>query len=331
MSHSPGMPPPVGEPPPRPRVWRILDAALDRTVVGGFSKIGYAVRRRLPGWPTDPSPDALAGRHVLVTGATSGLGLQTARRCAELGATVHLVVRNAGRAQDVVAGLPGTARIWECDVSDLASVERFAAAYLAGGDPVDALVHNAGALPPRRTVSAQGHEMTMALHVLGPVLMTERLRPAMAERRTRVVFVTSGGMYTQALPVADPEYLEGDYAGAVAYARSKRTQVELLTVLAGRWAPDAVGVWATHPGWADTPGVTESLPRFGKVAGPILRDAVDGVDTTVWLLATHPAPPSGGLWHDRAERPTSMTPWTRASASDRDRMWQWVAQALDLS
>lgn len=307
-----------------------MDAVLDRSVVGGFTSIGYAVRRHLPGWPADPAPGALAGRHVLVTGASSGLGTQTALRCAQLGAHVHLVVRDAGRGETVASTLAGPATVWECDVADLDSVERFAAAYLAGGHPVDAIVHNAGALPAQRQTSPQGHELTMALHVLGPVLMTELLRPAAAGRSARVVLVTSGGMYTQPLPVDDPEYLDGDYRGTVAYARSKRTQVEVLPTLTRRWAPDGMAVWATHPGWAATPGVRDSLPRFGRITGPVLRDAAAGADTTVWLLAVSPRPPGGGLWHDRAERHTHLVPWTKSSVGDRERMWRWVAQAARL-
>ncbi len=216
---------------------RALDTVLDRTVVPGFTRVGYAVRRRLPTWPADPRPGVLAGRHVAVTGASSGLGRRTALDLAALGATVHLVVRDAGRggrvATEVEAavGREGAARVWCCDVSDLDSVRAFCAAFLASGLPLRALVHNAGALPQTRTTSAQGHEMTMALHVLGPVLMTELLLPALSADAGRVVFVTSGGMYTQALPVDDPDFERGEYTGAVAYARSKRGQVELLPVL----------------------------------------------------------------------------------------------------
>lgn len=83
----------------------VLDTALDRTVVPGFSAIGYAVRRRLPTWPPDPVPRALAGAHVAVTGATSGLGHATARQLGALGAHVHLIVRDAERAEEVAAGL----------------------------------------------------------------------------------------------------------------------------------------------------------------------------------------------------------------------------------
>jgi NAD(P)-dependent dehydrogenase (short-subunit alcohol dehydrogenase family) len=314
------------------RAAALLDTALDRSVVLGFSRIGLAARSRLPGWPTDPPPDALKGRDVAVTGATSGLGLATALGVAELGARVHLVVRDPAKAKSVIATIAArtptaVVEVHRCDVGDLDDVRRFAAGFLAAGQPLDVLVHNAGVMPPRRSESAQGHELSMAVHVLGPVLMTDLLRPALtvgAADQARVIMVTSGGMYAQKLRADDPEFLSGDYSPTTAYARSKRAQIELLPVLDRRWAASGAGVWATHPGWADTPGITESLPTFGKVARPILRDAEGGIDTTVWLAAVEPAPPSGGLWHDRRARPTHYRRSTRTSPADTQRMWAWV-------
>lgn len=306
-----------------------LDAALDRTVLPGFSVIGYALRRRLPTWPADPAPDALTGAHVAVTGATSGLGHATARQLSALGAHVHLIVRDAGKAEVVAGGLGGPASVWVCDLSDLDSVRRCAAEIGAAAPPITGLVHNAGALPPARAESAQGHEMTMAIHVLGPVLMTELLKPLLSAQRARVVFVTSGGMYTQPLPVDDPDYTRGRYSGSTAYARSKRTQVELLPVLAERWAGLRVNVM--HPGWAGTPGVTQSLPTFNRLMGPILRDADAGADTTTWLLASEPPPPTGGLWMDRRQRPTTILGRNAPTSEQRQRMWEWVADTVGIS
>ncbi|KAB7745689.1 SDR family NAD(P)-dependent oxidoreductase [Nostocoides sp. F2B08] len=305
-----------------------LDTALDRTVVPGFSTIGYAVRRRLPTWPADPAQDALRGRHIAVTGATSGLGHATVRQLSGLGAHTHLVVRSRPKAEEVAAELPGPSTIWDCDLSDLDSVRRFAREITAAAPPLAGLVHNAGALPATRTESAQGHELTMALHVLGPVLMTELLQPLLAAQQARVVFVTSGGMYAQGLPVRNPDYERGTYTGTNAYARSKRTQVELLPILAERWAP--VRVYAMHPGWAETPGVTEQLPTFDKVMGPILRDADGGADTTTWLLASETAPAPGGLWMDRRERPTAYLGRNAPTEDERTRMWEWVVEATGL-
>ncbi len=310
---------------------RVLDCVLDRTVVPGYTRLGYAVRRQLPTWPADPRPGVLAGRHVAVTGATSGLGRRTALDLAALGATVHLVVRDADRGSLVAAevsaatGRAGAARVWVCDVSDLDSVRAFCAAFLASGLSLRALVHNAGALPATRMTSVQGHETTMALHVLGPVLMTELLLPALTPESGRVVLVTSGGMYTQALPVHDPDFESGDFTGAVAYARSKRGQVELLPVLARRWAAADVSVHATHPGWAGTPGLASSLPRFAATLRPLLRSEAAGVDTTTWLVAAEPAPASGWLWHDRRVRPSSVLARTRPTEGERDAFWAWVA------
>ena len=313
-----------------PTFARLVDTLMDRTVAPGYTRLGPAVRRRLSTWPDDPAPDALAGRRALVTGASSGLGAATAEGLAALGAEVVLVVRDTDKGAKVVRDIQGRlplARfdVQRCDLADLDDVRRFAT---SSTDHVDVLVHNAGAMPPTRTESPQGHEMTMALHVLSPVLMTELMGERL--RDGRVVMVTSGGMYTQRLRDDDPEFLTGEYSGTTAYARSKRAQIELLPILQRRWQPLGVDVHATHPGWADTPGVAESLPTFRKLTGPLLRDAAGGAETTVWISATEPPPEGGRLWHDRQPRPTLLLRRTRTGDAERDRMWAWVSEQLGL-
>jgi dehydrogenase/reductase SDR family protein 12 len=310
-----------------------VDTALDRTVVPGYTRAGYWLRsRRWPG--DDPRPDALRGRTAIVTGASSGLGKATAAGLARLGASVRLVVRDVGRAESAAAEIrrdvPGAElEVDCCDVSDLDDIARYASERPP--DKLDVLVHNAGVLPPRRTVTAQGHELTLATHVLGPLLLTERLRPALADAGGRVVLVASGGMYTQPLPAEDPEYLCGGYRGATAYARTKRIQVALTPLLASRLRSDGIGVYAMHPGWSDTPGLTSSLPLFAKLTRPLLRPPGEGADTAVWLAATEPAPPAGGFWHDRRMRPAHYLRRTRETEADRLQVWDYCLTAAGLA
>lgn len=312
------------------RLSRAADTAMDRLVVLGYTRIGHAVRRRLPGWPADPAPGALAGRHVAITGATSGLGEATARGLQDLGAHVHLVVRDTDKGERVAAALPAPEKVtvWRCDVADLDSVRAFTTALLAQVPRLDGLVHNAGALPAARTESPQGHELTMALHVLGPVAMTDALLPVLSPGAP-VILVTSGGMYAQRLRADDPDYHQQPYSGSTAYARSKRAQVELLPLLQRRWAGDGghgPSVHAAHPGWADSPGLTSSLPRFARVTAPILRSPEAGADTVVWLLA-RPGQHGGQLWHDRRPRPTHLVRRTRVERAEAARLWRWVIKA----
>jgi NAD(P)-dependent dehydrogenase (short-subunit alcohol dehydrogenase family) len=309
---------------------RLVDTALDRSVVLGFSAVGPAVRRRLPGWPADPAPGSLRGQVAAVTGATSGLGLATARGLLELGAAVRLVVRDEAKGRrvrdELFAAVPGSEIVVDrCDLGDLDDVRALGERLAGELGRLDVLVHNAGAMPGTRTESPQGHELTMSLHVLAPVLLTELLAPVLVDG-ARVLFVTSGGMYGQRLVEDDLEYERGDYSPTTAYARSKRVQVELLPLLQRRWP--SLSVYATHPGWADTPGVQTSLPRFRAVMRPVLRDADGGAETTVWLAATQPAPDGGTLWHDRRQRPFHLLPTTRPREGAVDATWAWVrAQA----
>ncbi|WP_343598812.1 SDR family NAD(P)-dependent oxidoreductase [Mycobacterium sp.] len=313
----------------------LVDTVLDRAVVPGYTRVGYRLRRS--GWAdADPRPDALRGRTALVTGANRGLGRAIAAGLARLGATVVMTVRDRqrgeqAREQMVAADPDADLRVEVCDMADLAAVRAFAA-DLGGRVPgLDVLVHNAGLLPAARTETADGHEITLATHVLGPVLLTERLLPVLAQSPdSRVIFVSSGGMYTQQLPTRDPEYLRGPYRGAVAYARTKRMQVALTPLLAQRWAPQHVSVYCMHPGWADTPGVAESLPVFRLLTGPLLRSPQEGADTAIWLAATQPAPPAGRFFHDRRPRPEHYLPLTRESPRDRDLLWGYCAHVVGI-
>jgi NAD(P)-dependent dehydrogenase (short-subunit alcohol dehydrogenase family) len=321
----------------RPLLTRAVDAVMDRSLVLGYTTIGLAVRRTLPGWPADPLPRSLEGRHVLVTGASSGLGTATVEGLVAYGAVVHMLVRDEAKgtavAERIRATHPGAeVRLWRCDVADLDDVRRFAADFAGEVPDLRAIVHNAGVMPPTRTESPQGHELSMAVHLVGPVVMTEALRGPLAAGSSggRVVLVSSGGMYGQPLRADDPGYTTGDYSPTTSYARSKRWQVEMAPLLGERWAADGTTVATMHPGWADTPGVQESLPTFRRITRPVLRDDAQGADTSVWLTAVEPAPPTGRFWHDRVERPTHLLPTTRASEGDRTRAWAWLREAAGL-
>ncbi|MGA9748499.1 MAG: SDR family NAD(P)-dependent oxidoreductase [Nocardioides sp.] len=316
------------------RLRPFVDNVLDRTVVPGYTTLGFRVRRTW--WPDDdPRPGALAGKRALVTGAGSGLGQETALGLARLGAAVHLLVRDETKgqvaAEAIAAVVPDAELHVEVgDMSDLSVVRSVATDLVARLSRLDVLVHNAGTLPAERTTSADGHELTVAVHVLGPVLMTDLLRPVLAGHDARVVLVSSGGMYTQRLPVHDPDYLRGEYRGATAYARSKRMQVALAPLMWERWRGDGIGVHVMHPGWAATPGITSSLPLFSKVTGPLLRDGAAGADTVLWLAATAPAPAGGRFWHDRVARPPHYRKATRETPGDREQVWEWVLGAAGL-
>lgn len=312
---------------------RTLDVLADRSVLLGYSRLGFRLRRRcLP--QHDPPPGALAGATAVVTGANSGLGQATTLGLARLGATVLMLVRDESRGQRARAAILREApeaelELHRCDVADLADVDR-CARELAERPRIDILVHNAGVLPAQRTETAQGHELTLATHVLGPMRLTERLRPALAAGAdARVIWMSSGGMYTQPIP-DDPEYRTGRYRGAVAYSRTKRLQVAFTGLLAQRYRAEGIGVHAMHPGWADTPGVAASLPGFRRATRRLLRTSAEGADTAVWLAATSPAPATGRFWHDRTPRPTHY-PSSRRDDPDRlRRAWQSCAHAAGI-
>ena len=193
---------------------------------------------------------------------------------------------------------------------------------------LDVLVDNAGAIFPTRRESPDGIEATLALLVVGPFALESgllpllRAHPGLARDRRDL-----GRDVHPAAAARRPRALAGGaYDGPRAYARAKRAQVALMREWARR-QPRRVAFAAMHPGWADTPGLAESLPGFHRVMRPLLRTPAEGADTIVWL-ATHPDPRRDR----RAPLPRPPVATVRPGAVDatrraaRRRLWIEVAR-----
>jgi len=310
-----------------------VDAALEWSIGGSFTRVGSAVRRRLDHWESLEGTD-LTGRVIVITGATSGLGLEAARSFARMGATLTLIGRNPSKLASTCAELrasTGNTHIHElvADTGDLAALQRAATQLRVLYPQIHVLIHNAGALDDVRNESPEGTELTVASQVVGPVLLTELLLPALrAAKGARVLWVSSGGMYSEPLSVAKLEMTPADYDGVKAYARAKRAQVTLTELYAERLRADGIVVHAMHPGWADTPGVARSLPMFRRVVGPLLRTPAEGADTLVWLAVndSEVLAESGLFWLDRRPRPIHRFAHTRRSDTpeERAKLLAWV-------
>jgi NAD(P)-dependent dehydrogenase (short-subunit alcohol dehydrogenase family) len=304
----------------------LLTPAVDPLIPLSFGAPGFAIRS-LAFEPRDLDVD-LSRRRIVLTGATAGLGFEAALALADLGAELELVCRDETRGEHVAQRIREATgnervRITLADVSSLAAV-RDAALALASR-PVDALIHNAGLLPASRLETEDGLELTFATHVAGPFLLTRLLRPALAAAGgARVVWVSSGGMYSRRLDLADYNWeRRRPYDGVVAYAETKRAQVVLAEMWADELGGDGIVVNSMHPGWADTPGVQSSIPRFRRVTRAILRTPAQGADTIVWLAASDAAGElTGEFVFDRKPRLKHLLPTTRESDADRGALWR---------
>jgi NAD(P)-dependent dehydrogenase (short-subunit alcohol dehydrogenase family) len=308
-------------------LFRTFDALLDKTVVLSYTRLGYALRQGA--WDATDVDVDITGQVCLVTGATSGLGLATAESLARLGATVYMLGRSEGKGRWAREGIVrrvgnDSVHLEHADLSSLASVREFGARFLEREDRLDVLINNAGVLLSEREQSADGFELSFATNVLGPFLLTGLLIPLLeAGAPSRIINVSSGGMYTQKLDVEDLQFERQPFNGVTAYAQAKRAQVILTELWAEKLAGSGITVNAMHPGWADTKGVRTSIPRFHRLAKRALRTPEQGADTIIWLaVAESVASTSGRFWLDRRERVTHLLPGTQSSARDRQRLWE---------
>jgi len=291
--------------------------------IAGFTNLGY----RLHANSFVPLEANLAGKTAVVTGATGGIGAETALRLGKLGARVVVVARSPEKVASTVSGIPDAVG-YSADLSLMSEIRRLADELVTNETAVDILVNNVGALFPSREVTGEGLERTLATNLAGHFRLTNLLVPQMSPG-SRVINVSSGGMYAEKIRPDNLEFEQGRYRGAAAYARTKRGQVILTEMWAERFP--GIAFHAMHPGWVATEGVRTSLPTFNRLMGPMLRDTEQGADTIVWLAAAdEPAASSGLFWFDRRPVPTHLRSATEETPEDRAALWAELERLTSL-
>ena len=277
-------------------------------------------------WTASDLPSQ-AGRTWLITGATSGIGLEAAKAASRAGASLVLAVRNVAKGEAVAASLNGPATVIELDLGSLASVRRAAEAT----PEVDALVNNAGRMTTRRLETEDGFECLLGTNALGPFAYTNLIAAKVADR---VVIVGSGAHKSGVLDCDDPQFVRRRWTPGAAYSQSKLAGMVwglgLSRRLVGR------DVQLCHPGWSGT-GISnvtgnDRLDRVVTGANKLVgQSAAQGALPTLYA-ASQDLPrcsytgPDG--WRELRGYPTLVG--RTSAASDpalADRWWLFAADA----
>jgi dehydrogenase/reductase SDR family member 12 len=319
------------------RVAAALDAALEASVIGSFSRVGFTLRARMFAF-TDPLIDHQPHGRVLVTGANSGLGFAVTLALLASGTQVLATTRAPDKSAtmrtqlDLLLGFPAGDQLVtdEVDLHRFADVNAFAARHT--NDTLDALIHNAGALQHQHHLTPDGFEQTIQTHVLSPFMLTTLLRESLERSgRGQVITVTSGGLYSARLGDSLCERPKDGFNGTRTYAEAKRAQLVLSGEWQRRFGSSRLAFYATHPGWVDTPGLRQSLPGFASRLRPLLRDTRMGVDTIVYLYGQQPDPVANRVWHDRRPRRAHRLPTTFARRGSAGQLWADVCRATGVN
>lgn len=269
----------------------------------------------------------MAGRVVMVTGASNGIGRSTALGLARLGATVVMVCRNRERGTAVqgwISDLAGDVRLdlLVADLSSQSQVRILATEFKGKYDRLDVLVNNAGVLMGHRTVTEDGLETTFAVNHLAYFQLTALLSDSLAETApSRVVNVASIAHERGRLRFDD---LQGEkrYGAVRAYAQSKLANIVFTYELARRLSGTGVTANCLDPGAIKT-GLGKSrgglAPRYWRLRQPFLAPEAKGAETPIYLASTAEVTEmSGGYWAERQLRSSSKRSF---DAGDAKRLW----------
>jgi len=279
----------------------------------------------------------LAGRTVLVTGGTGGIGRATALGLATMGAHLAITGRDRERSEDAAreirAAGAGRVDVFVADMSSQAEVRRLADEVLQGLPRIDVLVNNVGGYWNTRHVTADGLERTFALNHLAPFLLTSLLLDRLKESApARVVTVSSGA---QAMGRIDFDDLQGErsYSGARAYSQSKLANVLFTYELARRLPASAVTANALHPGvvrtsfGADDPAGVQRL--LMPLVRPFMKTPAQGAATSIHLASSPDVEGVTGRYFANSKpRRSSKRSYDEAAAA---RLWQVSADLVGLT
>lgn len=192
------------------------------------------------------------GKWVLITGATSGIGLATAHRFAKSNANLILFVRNEAKAKALQETLTKTysieVRYYLADFSDLHSVKKGLSSILKNEPKLDVLINNAGVYSTKRILTKHGFELALTVNHLASLLITETLVPLLEQSQGRVIQVNSEGHRFSGFKLKDPHFHKRWYTGLKSYGASKSAQLHTVWSLAPWLEKKGISINAMHPG-----------------------------------------------------------------------------------
>jgi NAD(P)-dependent dehydrogenase (short-subunit alcohol dehydrogenase family) len=249
----------------------------------------------------------LEGKVIVVTGGHAGIGLETTRALAGAGATVVIGARNpeAARAATVKFGRVEADAL---ELLDPASIDVFAARFVASGRPLHGLINNAGIMAAPLTRDARGFESQLATNHLGHFQLAARLWPALARAGSaRVVALSSRGHMRSAFDFDDPHFERRPYDKWIAYGQSKTANVLFAVALDARGEAYGVRAFAVHPGAIATDLMrfmseeerTAALERFSKIS--FVKNAEQGAATSVWCATSPRLDGMGGVYCENCD------------------------------
>ena len=268
---------------------------------------------------------SMEGKVALVTGAAAGIGRATAIGLAREGATVVLLVRNAGRGEqalrDVRANVPGAdVETLECDLASQASIREAAQRFTDSHDRLDVLVNAAGVFVKEKTLSPDGIELTFATNYLAYFLLTQELLPVL-RRSTPARIVNIASKYGRTtIDFDDPQKLNAPYSYLRSTPPTMLARVLFTQELAERLRGTGVVVNAVHPGLVAKTGLLQDTGGpFKWITDTFGATPEKGADTVLWLAtAPETATVTGKLFAKRTE---IRTPGQGADPTARTRLW----------
>jgi NAD(P)-dependent dehydrogenase (short-subunit alcohol dehydrogenase family) len=286
-------------------------------------------------------PD-MQGKTVVVTGANSGIGFETASALASMGARVLVTARNADKGRAAVAAITqrlqgeGRVQLVVFDLADLASVRRGAAEILEQAPRLDVLVNNAGLVLSERAETVDGYEATFATNHLGPFLLTSLLLARItASTPSRVVNVasTAHNAARKGIPFDDLQSTT-HYRGMRVYGQSKLANILFTLELARRFEGSGVTANSLHPGTVRSGygggGDARGLLALGiKIASPFFLSAAKGARTSVYLASSPEVEGVSGEYFVKC-KPRTPRRWARDPAAAR-RLWQVSEELVGLA
>jgi NAD(P)-dependent dehydrogenase (short-subunit alcohol dehydrogenase family) len=292
----------------------------------------------------------LTGKRAIVTGGSSGIGVETARALAATGAEVTLAVRNAEAGRSVAEDITATTGNADLRVSELdLAVPRSIAALVAGWTgPLDVLVNNAGVMAiPDLQLTPEGWELQFATNHLGHFALAVGLHDALvkASAGARIVSLSSRGHLRSPVVFEDINFASRPYEPLVAYGQSKTANVLFAVEASRRWADEGVTANAVHPGAVATTNLSrhldpDELERIKAAGAYHYKSAEQGAATSV-LVATSPELDGiGGRYFQDCNEAPVVDPATAEETgagvagyavdpANAERLWQLSAATLD--